>query len=185
MQRKSLPQGSSFKQQGAVLIVGLVMLLLMTVVGLAAVRGSGLQEAMAGNMRDRNLSFQAAEAGLRAAEAELDPTSAFSGANGHFPDLGKTGSTLGMAKTWDKSTWESQGQVASIDLSAVVPSGPRYVIERLVMPIGMVAAGDGSGFDVGSMSAVPEPEYYRISSRSTGGTTDSATVLQTVFKRMN
>lgn len=55
-------------QQGAVLIVALIMLLLLTIIGLSSMRGTSLQENMAGNMRDSNLSLQAAEAALRKGE---------------------------------------------------------------------------------------------------------------------
>ena len=48
------------KQQGAVLLVALIMLLLLTVIGVAAMRDTNLQERMAGNMRDHALAFQAA-----------------------------------------------------------------------------------------------------------------------------
>ena len=44
------------------------MLLLLTIIGMASMRGTSLQENMAGNLRESNLSFQAAEAGLRAGE---------------------------------------------------------------------------------------------------------------------
>jgi len=56
-------------QQGAILIVALVMLLLVTVIGLASIRGTSMQERMAGNLRDQELALQAAEAALRKGEA--------------------------------------------------------------------------------------------------------------------
>lgn len=55
-------------ERGAVLIVALVMLLLLTVIGLASMRGTSLQESMAGNLRDGDVAFQAAEASLRKGE---------------------------------------------------------------------------------------------------------------------
>jgi len=57
------------KQRGVVLLVCLVMLLLLTVIGLASMSASTLQERMAGGARDSNLAFQAAEASLRVGEA--------------------------------------------------------------------------------------------------------------------
>lgn len=57
------------KQKGVVLLVCLVMLLLLTVIGLASMSASTLQERMAGGARDYNLAFQAAEASLRVGEA--------------------------------------------------------------------------------------------------------------------
>ena len=56
------------KQQGAILIVALIMLLLLTIIGLSSMRGTSLQENMTGNMRDSNLALQAAEAALRKGE---------------------------------------------------------------------------------------------------------------------
>ncbi|WP_345890269.1 PilX N-terminal domain-containing pilus assembly protein [Pseudomonas sp. PDNC002] len=55
-------------QGGAVLLVSLVMLLLLTIVGLAGLRMAQLEERMAGNLRDRQVAFQGAEAALRAGE---------------------------------------------------------------------------------------------------------------------
>lgn len=59
----------SFRHEhGAVLLVSLVMLLLLTLIGLAGMRMVQLEERMAGNLRDRQTAFQAAEAALRAGE---------------------------------------------------------------------------------------------------------------------
>lgn len=57
------------KQSGAVLLVCLVMLLILTMIGVASMSNSTLQERMAGGVRDYNVAFQAAEASLRAGEA--------------------------------------------------------------------------------------------------------------------
>ena len=55
-------------QRGAILIIALIMLLLLTIIGLSSMRGTSLQESMAGNMRDGSLALQAAEAALRQGE---------------------------------------------------------------------------------------------------------------------
>jgi type IV pilus assembly protein PilX len=59
-------------QRGSALIVSLVFLLLLTILGVTAMRSSVLQERMAGNTRDTNLAFQAAETALRAGENILN-----------------------------------------------------------------------------------------------------------------
>ncbi|NOS73875.1 MAG: hypothetical protein HOP36_04915, partial [Methyloglobulus sp.] len=59
----------SKSQSGVVLIISLIMLLLLTLVGLTGMQNIGLEEKMAGNMRDSNLAFQAAESALVAGEA--------------------------------------------------------------------------------------------------------------------
>lgn len=58
-------------QTGAVLLVSLIMLLLLTLIGVTGMQTAGLEEKMAGNMRDRNIAFQAAEAALRDAERDI------------------------------------------------------------------------------------------------------------------
>ena len=60
-------------QSGAVLIISLIMLLLLTLIGTTSMQSTSLEEKMAGNMRDKNLAFQAAESALAAAGASLNP----------------------------------------------------------------------------------------------------------------
>jgi type IV pilus assembly protein PilX len=68
MTRLDLPK----TQTGVVLIVGLVLLLLLSLIGVTAMQSTALEEKMAGNSRDRNTAFQAAEAALQDAEDYLD-----------------------------------------------------------------------------------------------------------------
>ena len=62
------------RQTGAVLVVSLLILLVMTVLGVAAMGTTTLQERMANNNRQQQVAFQAAEAALRAAETYLGNT---------------------------------------------------------------------------------------------------------------
>lgn len=57
------------RQAGISLIVVLMLLLVMTLLGLAVVRGTLMQERMSGNLLDRSVNFQAAESALREGEA--------------------------------------------------------------------------------------------------------------------
>jgi Tfp pilus assembly protein PilX len=56
-------------QHGMVLIVSLVILLSMTLLALAAIQNTTLEERMAGNTRAENIALQSAEGALRSAEA--------------------------------------------------------------------------------------------------------------------
>ena len=58
------------RERGVSLVVGLIFLVVLTILGLMALRGAILEERMSGNARERSLAFQAAEAALR--DAELD-----------------------------------------------------------------------------------------------------------------
>lgn len=62
------PYSLGRREQGISLLVVLVLLLIMTLLGLAILRGTMLEERMAGNMYERSLAFQAAESALREGE---------------------------------------------------------------------------------------------------------------------
>lgn len=57
------------RQRGVALAVVLILLLVMTLLGLAAMRGTLMEERMSANLLDRSLAFQATEAALREGEA--------------------------------------------------------------------------------------------------------------------
>jgi len=61
----------TLQQSGAVLIVSIIMLLLLTLIGASSIQTSSLEEKMAGNLRDRNIAFQAAESAIRDAEQDI------------------------------------------------------------------------------------------------------------------
>ena len=63
------------KQRGAALLVALVMLLISTIVGLAAIRSATQQTKLSTNMYDRSLAYQAAEEALQAAERAIQGAS--------------------------------------------------------------------------------------------------------------
>lgn len=58
-------------QAGSALIIGLTVLLLMFILGTAGMRTTIMEEKMAGNVRDSNIAFQAAELGLQDGEQDL------------------------------------------------------------------------------------------------------------------
>ncbi len=173
------------RQQGAVLVIGLIMVLLITIVGLSAVRSSGLQESMAGNMRDRNIAFQAAESALREAEEILDPTNvslpAFDGTvDGLRLDLNATPEN--SVRYFTSADWGAVAKAIDDPLPGVV-SQPVYLIEELIVDIGSGAAAEGSAIDIGGMQTTGDATPYRVSSRGLGATTDTEVILQSTYKR--
>ena len=59
------------QQQGMSLLVVLILLVVMSILGVAVMRSSSMQERMAANLRDRRLATQAAEAALATAVTNL------------------------------------------------------------------------------------------------------------------
>jgi len=56
------------RQQGAALLVSLIILMLVSLLGINSIRSTTLQERMSANILDRAVVFQSAESVLRAAE---------------------------------------------------------------------------------------------------------------------
>lgn len=184
MNRTQSMQLDSYRnQQGAVLLVGLIMILMLSIIGIAAIRGSGMQELMAGNMRDRNLAFQAAEAGLRAGEKILTTTapaaSTFTCASGigKCTDQNLTTPVTPIARLSD-ADFKDKSALADVDLK--LANKPRYIIELVTAPIG-VAGVTGDAVDFGSVDE-DTTAYYRITSLGYGGTVDSQVMLQTTYR---
>jgi type IV pilus assembly protein PilX len=67
--------GSGRRQQGVVLVISLLMLLVLTLIGLAATRSTTLEERMTANQNDATVAFEAAEAALRDGEGQMSSAS--------------------------------------------------------------------------------------------------------------
>lgn len=75
---------SRARQRGATLLIALVMLVVMTLLGLASIRSTSMQERMGANLYDRSLAFQAVESALREAEARITINTAVTNGSGLY-----------------------------------------------------------------------------------------------------
>ncbi|WP_120996767.1 pilus assembly PilX family protein [Stutzerimonas urumqiensis] len=157
-------------QRGAVLLVALVMLLLLTIIGIAAMRDTNLQEKMAGNMRDHSLAFQAAEAGLRFAEQEIKDDY----------------DTLINDATYPIND-ETPDVVTFTAFTGDVAAKPTYTVTRLPHPgpldmqdmINPETAGGGSL--AAGESLIFDFVLVRIESTGTGMSADSKVTLRSLY----
>lgn len=162
-------------QTGAVLLVALVMLLLVTIIGTSAISMSTLGTKMTANSRDNQVAFQAAESGLFAAEALLSPDQT----------MPVAGSTAGyMSAALSSGWWESAATLWWSNNAATV-SGykgqtiPSYVIEQPEIK-SVDSANSVQDLTVG----VPKPAMFYYTSTSKGEGPGGATVhLQSVYAR--
>lgn len=127
---KTLTSLNHSKQHGSVLILSLIILLVLTMIGVSSMSSSSLQEKMAGNFRDREIAFQAAEAALaygeKWAENNINTESAFDGNNGLYaPYTGpKTSNAFSIATWWTGTN--SKVMATAID---EVRTNPRFTVE--------------------------------------------------------
>ena len=167
---------SHSQQRGAVLLVALIMLLLLTVLGAAAMRDTNLQERMAGNMRDQSLAFQAAEAALRFAEQEVKTDYANLISDTKYPINNQTGSTVVPPEV-----------VTFTDFTGEVASKPTYTITRLPHPgqldmqnmVNPTTAG-GDSLAAGE-SLILDFVLVRIEAIGTGASPDSKVTLRSLY----
>ena len=144
-------------KEGAVLIISLIMLLLLTIIGVTAIQTSSLEEKMAGNLRDQNLAFQAAESALRVGETETATIAA--------SDF-YTGSTNPLSDI----NW-ANASVRAYKANAL------YIIEPPTITYGF-------GYEAGTPSSSAQTNYwYRITAHGTSGTGNAMVILQSIFIR--
>lgn len=162
---------SQRNERGAALIVALIFLVVLTLLGVGAMRTTNLQERMAGSLRDSNLAFQAAESGLREGEQVLQQATVplFSGTGGML----QMQEDAGQASFWKTYDWAGNS-VATATIPGVA-AAPRYVIEELP-PVPL----EGGSLRFG---ALPEVGFYRVTARAVGGTAEAVSVLQVTYRR--
>lgn len=166
------------KQQGAVLMVSLMILTVLTLLSVTAMSMSGLQEKMAGNIKDKTTALQAAEAALRQGEEYLNcmdtaptpcPNTATACASGIWD---RNADKVNDLLTKDHSWWITNARLYTVNIcgrtsAAPAISGvaaqPRYLIEYITSD---VATGK---------------YYYRVTARGTGGNNAAEAIVQSVY----
>ena len=168
-------------QSGVVLLVSLIMLLLLTLIGITGSQVTGQEEKMAGNMRDKNLAFQAAESALSEAEAKVTQL-AFNCTNGRFKPMDKNcDNTLETVPVWEAVDWTTTGTVSTADNAVPYSKGnldlsstPAYIIETL--------PGTSCAVATSPCPAGQSRYNYRITARATGGSSTAVVMIQSVFQ---
>lgn len=163
------------QQTGATLIVCLIILVVITLMGVGSIQDTTLEEKMAGNMKNRNTAFQAAESALRNAENYLDSivtTSDFDGTGGRL------GSSDDEPNYNNTSIWSDAGSVQAVSLGSA-KSNPRYIIKYVVedAPTDL----DPSVENYGEGTAGGSVTVFKITARGTGGDDNAVVLLQTFY----
>ncbi len=178
LKRISLP--GRRRQQGAVLAVTLMILLVVTLLTVSNMHTSILEEKMAGNNSDRNVAFQAAESGLREAEVFLEDIVSLGDFQGSAGLFGRTDDepVFSDTATWSDATYHV---VAGTDLGSY--ERPRYFIKNMTTVQGTTGALNMSGY--GDNKGSGDVTIFRVTVRATGASADSAEViLRTQYGRI-
>ena len=197
-----LPLGHS-TNRGAVLVIGLVVLLVITLIAVTGMETTVLQERMAGNMRQNDLALQAAEAALQAGLAYIEEQSTPLTATGDGSNFVWGSCTIARAaaqqegsdhpcagfddvlKDWHGDPADVQSGVSYADIAARTNGGyageipglvaqPRVYIEaRYVPPLDAERAAVGAGI-----------HYYTVAAVGYGGTKQARAIVQSTIAKV-
>jgi len=148
-------------QRGTTLVMALIFLCILILTGASVTLNTNFEERMAGNTRNRDLAFEAAEAALRDAEKTLTVWRA-SAFDGSMPGLIAYDTThTNDSSYWGDTTHWASYRTPSQSLTQVAEQ-PKYVVEK--------------------MASIGTTEYYRVTARGVGGRNSNAVVvLQALF----
>jgi type IV pilus assembly protein PilX len=141
-------------QRGATLIVLLVMLVVVTLLTLSSLRSTTQEERMAGNFRDRDKAFQAAEAVVQTCIAQVKA--------GTYPTATTLAPVVATAPSgsasanWDNA-WTNANSTAVTITGAKLAADPRCMVETL---------------STGS---------FRVTGRAVGANADTVVILQATY----
>ncbi|WP_430389213.1 pilus assembly PilX family protein [Dyella sp. 20L07] len=161
-------RGQRSAQKGVALVVALILLVVITLVGFAAVRGTIMQQKMAANLYDRQIAFQNAEAAMRAATLRITTNP------GEIARNCQAGGVVCPANPFNDAKLDaSQIYTVSSDqytASGVAAGQPQYVIENMGNwqdpDSGTGSNQSANSHNYGAQGASTTVIYYRVTARS-------------------
>ena len=155
------------RQQGMALVISLIFLVMVSLLGMASMRGAQLQEKMAGNQKEALQALQAAEAGLRAAERYIE-----AGNSGPYDN------SAGLYEFIDTVVDPASPSTAwrTYTNSGLAGRAPEYFIERLPYT-------QGGSESLAVDEPISERRLYRITARGFGLSDESRVLLQSTYSR--
>lgn len=197
------------RPQGAILAVGLMIMLVISMTAVFALSGAVMQERMVGAVRNESIADNGTDSALRDGERwiweqfvsngrEVDPMRPGTPAYVGFPEVEPSASTFRLFR--NSQDWVNFGRAYGnsntpggnpISSSAYhsMPQVPRFVIEYLgkysTAPVSSAVSSPEShgmsGSNPGTNAALGQLHYYRITARSTGGTEGVIRTAESTF----
>lgn len=189
-------------QRGAVLVVALIFLLLLTMLAISASGRSLLQERMAGGLHNAQQAEMSAQTALRGAEWKLwtstsNITAPLTCGTGIFTDcyiFDPANPITNVVNFRTQQGWVTAGSTEYKGYSGTgytstttghLADNPRYIIEDLgvELPPGISGGLHESGVtgSTGTGTASTSRHIYRITARATGGSANTVRVMESTF----
>ena len=165
-------------EKGMALVIVLVFLVVMTIIGVAAMQSSSLQEKMSSNVRDQNVSFQTAEAAVREGEAWVEslvgrPPVQSGNCIAPCQVVWPLGNAANNSSDFLNPVFWTGANVWTGTPVQGAKSAPGLVVEA----VGVSTLGE-------SLKWTSDPQgvdVFRVTAHGTGETDDSQSVIQTMY----
>jgi len=170
--RTSFSMGAPRTQRGAVLYISLIILILLSLLGIAGMQVANMQEKMASNYRAVNVAFQRSEQAVRTTESQIEALANRDGAAGATGSLTSASIERSCDDGYDPSVWAAAKQLTG---------GQQVKVRQIESCIqGEAPLEMGRPTDV----ATPIYQISAYASDADGGnnTGTSAVAIDTVFK---
>lgn len=191
-------------QKGLALFMSLVILLVVTLLGVASVQTTMMEEQMSRNSRDANIAMLAAESAIEdgetyietlgAAQAADDAAKLAAGetpvellafidvdaeANGLYFEASSTATPNWVSVVWS----DPDGSYLSASTSiAGVETQPKYIIEY-IKTVNVVERDSINVNNVGQSVVTGRSQIFRVTAFGTGGSADARAMLQSTYGR--
>ena len=174
------------KQEGIVLFMSLVMLLLLTILGVSSIQTTSLQQRMARNANDGNLAFQAAEVALRDGEDLLEELNNLTDFGDPLDDLegNEANGYYFEAAPGDPPNWKNLGDwtgggFRTSETQITGAEQPKYIVEHVQT---IIADADALNLDnIGEDIGAGRTEVFRVTTRGYGASADAQVMIQGTY----
>ncbi len=171
------PYKNPQNQSGAILIMTLIILLIITVLGASSVQVTSLLEKMARNATDTSVAFRAAEAAIIEAERIVEDETALTAYQANTGGKYEV-QAVGVIPRWtDDATWDGVNSV-EVDYSDGAAK-PQYIIE---FEKSVLSDEDRLNMDnVGGETGAARTQMFRVTALGIGKTESAKVVLQSTY----
>jgi type IV pilus assembly protein PilX len=174
-------------QRGVVLVSSLLLLLVVTIMALSMFRSSGMQEKVAGNMREKQRALQAAVSAQTYAEQWLVANSA----NASVVCNSLLSANAGLGQICSNKLWLSTPSVTTVPwaIGAAASVGVTYTPPNMNVAAASAATSgnyiSAPTFYISDAGASADPnvpgEIYQIDAVGYGGNANTAAVVESTY----
>lgn len=155
-------------QRGVALPISMILMIVILVLATSGMDDTLMQERMAGNLRDREAAFQAAEAALREGELWTQANQAVALANAELEQI-------------DGAVWDAASPAPTGARAGIYPTSSEIQLDS--DPVYYVGPPELLWANAGVEVGVETPRFlYPVTARGVGGTDKAVVVLRTLFE---